>query len=474
MKKILLINPVFQKTIYSPLPKRIERSRGKYPPLGLAYLAAMLLREKFETKIYDADVEDTSFSGLKSFLKNYKPDIVGVTCTSFTFLQAKLTAKIIRNFLPEAQILIGGPHVSIYPVEVISNQEFDVAVIGEGENTIVDLVTALDSNSDLRSVKGIIFRENGKNIQTESRPLIDNLDSLPFPARSLLPNEKYSYPLGKYKKFTSVITSRGCPFNCIFCLRARGTHFGRKYRTRSPSNIIDELEVIVKDLKIREIFFYDDIFTLNQHRIEELCKKIIERRIDISWNCRTRVDAVSPRLLNLMMRAGCERIHYGIESGDPQILRNLKKNITIKQIRKAFSLTRSNGIETFAYIMLGSPGENPQSIRRTMQLIKNINPSQVGFFITTLFPGTELYRSALDQGLLSEDIWREFTLGKLETQPLPFFEEGFSGMELRSILKNSYREYYFRPMYLWNRIKNLKSISDLATNLRGLALLLRI
>ena len=474
MVKILLVNPIFQKSLSSPLPVRIERSRGRYPPIGLAYLASMLLRNNYTTKIFDADVEKKGIHGLKASLKRFRPDIVGITTTSFTFLQAKIAAKTVRIILPEATILIGGPHVSIYPEEVLKNEEFDIAINGEGEYTIVDLVEKLETNSDIRTVKGIAYRENDKIHQNELRPPIENLDALPFPARKLLPNKRYYYPLGKRNPCTTVITSRGCPFNCIFCLRAAGIHFGRKFRARSPLNICEELEHIVSSYKIREIFFYDDVFTVNQKRIEELCREIIRRKIDISWNCRTRVDTVTPKLLKFMKRSGCERIHYGIESGDERILKNLKKNITISQIKNAFSWTKSNEIETFAYIMLGAPGENAVSVRKTMQLIKKLNPTYVGFFITTLFPGTNLYNNALEQHLLSKDIWRDFTIGNIETQPLPFLEENYTEDNLKKILKKCYREYYFRLSYIWNKLKTIKSFTQLLINLKGFSLILNI
>ncbi|NVM30221.1 MAG: cobalamin B12-binding domain-containing protein [Candidatus Helarchaeota archaeon] len=474
MVKILLINPIFQKSLSSPLPDRIERSRGRYPPIGLAYLASMLLRHNHTTQIYDADVEKKGIHGLIARLKRFKPDIVGITTTSFTFLQAKITAKTVRMTLPEAKVLVGGPHVSIYPEEVLRNEEFDIAVKGEGEYTVVDLIEKLETNSDIRTVQGIVYHENGKIHQNELRPPIENLDELPFPARKLLPNKKYYYPLGKKNPFTTVISSRGCPFNCIFCLRAAGTHFGRKFRARSPLNICEELEHIISSYDIREIFFYDDVFTANQKRIEDLCREIIRRKIDISWNCRTRVDTVTPKLLKLMKGAGCERIHYGIESGDENILKNLRKNITISQIRNGFSWTKANEIETFAYIMLGAPGETSNSIRRTMQLLKKIQPSHVGFFITTLFPGTNLYTSALEENLLSTDVWKDFTLGKMKDQPLPYLEEAFNEAELKNILKKCYREYYFRLSYIWNRLKTIKSFSQLLINLKGFSLILNI
>lgn len=465
---------MFQKSLFSPLPDRIERARGRYPPMGLAYLAGILMKHGYETRIFDADVEKTGFRGLKSFLKEYQPNIVGITTTSFTFLQAKFTAKLVQKTIPNAMILIGGPHVSLYPREILHNDEFDIAVVGEGEYTIIDLVNALESKRDLKTVKGIAYRHNSKIYQNEMRPLVEKLDDLPFPARSLLPNKKYFYPFGKTNPFTSVITSRGCPHNCIFCLRASGIHFGRKYRSRSSSNICDELEQVVNKYKIKEIFFYDDVFTLNQERIINLCRTLIKRQIDISWVCRTRVDAVTPKLLRFMKQAGCERIHYGIESGDEYVLKMLRKNITLSQIRKAFFWTKMNDIETFAYIMIGSPGENKSSVRKSMQLIKELNPSYVGFFITTLFPGTDLYDYALKQNLLSRDVWKDFTLGKTKIQPRPYLEETYKETELDQIIKKCYREYYLRPSFIWNNLKKMNSFSKLSANLTGFSLILRL
>ncbi|MFX1450728.1 MAG: B12-binding domain-containing radical SAM protein, partial [Promethearchaeota archaeon] len=277
--KITLINPIFQKSVYSPLPRIIEKSRGKFPPLGLAYLAGILEKNNHKVYIIDQDVYQYSDRQMKQILKHQKPEIVGITCTSFTFHQARRVAKLVKSIFPEIKIVIGGPHVSIYPKEVLVNDCFDIGVMGDGEITIIEILKTIEQNLSLKNIQGIVYKENNVIKINDLRPPIKNLDELPFPAYHLLPINEYFDAMSKIQPFFTIITSRGCPFNCIFCLRSSGIHFGKKTRFRSTANIIKEIEILINKYKIREIFFYDDTFTINQKRIFELCQQIIKKKL---------------------------------------------------------------------------------------------------------------------------------------------------------------------------------------------------
>lgn len=473
--KITLINPIFQKKIYSPLPRIIERSRGRFPPLGLAYIASFLEQYGYKVNIIDQDVHQFSKKQIEEILNRQKPDIVGITCTSFTFLQAKKVAELIKKIFPNVKILVGGPHLSIYPKEVLSNICFDIGVIGEGEITTLELIKAIERNLSLDNIQGIVFKKDNKIKINELRPFVSNLDELPFPAVHLLSINKYFDAFSKIKPFFTMITSRGCPFNCTFCLRSTGIHFGNKYRARSPENVIEEIEFLINKYKVREIFFYDDTFTVNQRRIYEICRQIIKNKLNISWSCRTRIDLVTPNLLKIMKLAGCQRIHYGIESGDQHILDCLKKEITIDQVKRTINWTKMADIKILAYFMLGSPKESIGSIKKTIQFANFLNPSYVGFYITTLFPGTELYDSALREGIIKNDIWKEFTLGNLNEQPHPIFQTKIITSEfLKRTIKYAYLKFYLRNKYILQNIKSIKSLKQLLINLNNFLILLKI
>lgn len=421
--KIALIHPHYREGI-----------PGKFPSLGLGYIAATLEDNGCEVDYIDVDALNLTNDDLKLHLFKHTFDVVGITCNSTTFREAKKTAKIVRESIPDTFIVIGGPHLNIYPKETVQNPEFDAGIYGEGEYTMLELVKTFESRGNLHDIRGLIHKEDGKIIVNPPRRLIRDLDVLPFPARHLMPNDEYNNSITKKYPFTTLITSRGCPFKCFYCQPVHGEMF----RARSPDNVVDEIEDCINKFGIQEIQIYDDTFTLKPKRVNAICDEIINRRLNIILDCRTRIDLVTKALLTKMKSAGCERIRYGIESGDQQMLNIMKKGVTLDQVATVFEWTREAGIETYAYFMIGSPGETLEKIQKTIDFAEKLKSNNTRFSITTAYPGTEMYNAALNKGYFTRDVWRDYTLGLIDAPPNPMFEtEEYTQKDLEAIIKKN-------------------------------------
>lgn len=455
--KTMLINPS-QDTKYPQ------------PPLGLASIAAVLEKNNCHVEILDANTSQLSESMIVKKAGN--ADIIGITALTPVINSAMRIAKGIKQTNPNSTILLGGPHATILPEEILNNvPEIDIIVRGEGEETIVELCTVLENDKSIENIHGITYRNNNTIKTTPSRPPIMNLDSLPFLAYHLLPLDKYKLhpPHGREHPFMAMLTSRGCPYNCIFCSKSV---FGSKFRGQSPERIVDEIVYLKERFGIKEIAFYDDVFTLKQKRIMQFLKELKERDLDIPWTCEARADLVTGELLREMKKAGCYMIAYGIESGNQTILNNLRKKITIEQVRYAIEATRKAGIQSVGYFMLGSPRETPEAIHQTIDFAKSLNIDFAQFSVTVPFPGTDLYDLYLNSG--SKNIkWDDFIYASLKSSSVPVFEtKSLSKEDLREWNAKAYREFYFRLSYIWKRVIGMRSIGGLKTNVKGFLMFL--
>ena len=455
--KIILINPPDKNLITGSLPETIEEDRGVVPSLGILYIAAYL--KKYTThqiKILDLQLEEKSQSEIQAYLIKEKPDIVGITTITFLMIDIIQLINLIHSTLPETKIILGGPHVHIYPKETLRNTPADFVVLGEGEKTCLELINNLNNKEKLKTIKGLVFKNGQQIIRNETSPFIQNLDELPPPARELTDYQKYYSSMSKKNPTTCMFTSRGCPYKCIFCDRP---NLGKIFRARSAKNVVDEMEKCHK-LGIKEIFVYDDTFTVDQQRVKDICHGLLERNIKISWDIRARVNTVDQEMLVLLKQAGCTRIHYGVEAGDNQILKNLRKGITVEMAQKAFKLTRQVGIETAAYFMLGNPGETLKEIKKSIKLAKKLKPDYVLFSILTPYPATDIYSLALKQGLIKKDVWQEFAENPRPEFIPPVWEENFSRPQLVKLLKRAYRSFYLRPNYIFKQLLKIKSYDE--------------
>jgi len=335
--RLLLINPE-QTTDLSPFhPPSVSRATGSFPPLGLAYLASSARLAGHDVTILDMQLSEDRRLLVESLQKE-PPDVIGMGAMTFTFKNSVKIAEILKSAYPDIPVLFGGPQASAFPEESIQRGCFDMCIKGEGEESIVEILDHYSRVGEIpRDLKGTVVRDNGEIIINPTREWIRNLDELPFPARDLLKNDRYE-PVFAKKPFTTMITSRGCPYRCTFC--ALG-YFGNKVRARSPENVVDEMEICVKDFGIKDIMVYDDTFGVNRKRVLEICEKKVERGLQVNWNVRTRVDRVDEEVLLALKKSGCDKVHMGIESASQDILDRMKKDITIDEIKKAFRAAKN-------------------------------------------------------------------------------------------------------------------------------------
>ena len=461
--KILLINPPAENEILSCNPKIIKSERGFDPPLGLLYLAGYIKKySDYELKIIDAQVEKMSYHQLDEEIKKFNPDIVGITAMTFTLLDVLKSVEITKKRCPKSKIVIGGPHVQIYPEETANLKNIDYVVLGEGEKIFLKLIQNIDQPEKLKNVNGLVFKESGKIINTGKPDFLNNLDELPFPPRKILPYKKYFSLLAKGKVITTMFTSRGCPFQCAFCDRPA---MGRIFRARSAKNVIDEMEECL-ELGIKEIFIYDDTFTVDRQRVVDMCNEIIKRNLKFIWDVRARVNTVDEELLFLLKKAGCERIHYGVEAGTEKILKVLNKQISLEQTLRAFKITKEAGIQTLAYFMIGAPTETKEDIMQTIEFMKKLKPDFVQITLLTPFPGTKIYQLALEEKVF-DDYWREFARSPQPGFKTKYWTKELSSDELKKLLTIAYKKFYIRPIYIIKRIFKIKSLSELLRKLKA-------
>ncbi|MDO8127077.1 MAG: radical SAM protein [Candidatus Brocadiales bacterium] len=463
--KVLLINPPSLNQISDAHPKIVETERGHYPPLGLLYIAGYLLKNsKHDVYVIDAQVDKLSYSQLGDRVREIKPDVVGITAMTFTLLDVLETVRLVKSISAYIKVVLGGPHVHIYPEETIQLPGVDFVVLGEGEITFAELLEVVDFPDRLGGLRGIVFRNNGSVTNTGPRPFIEDLDSLPYPARHLTNYKKYNSILAKRSlPTTTMFTSRGCPFVCKFCDRP---HLGKTFRYRSALNVVDEMETCVR-MGIQEFLIYDDTFTVNRQRVLDICDEIIRQKLDISWDARAHINTISEDMLDKMRDAGCTGIHYGVESGTERLLKLLNKGIKKQHVKEVFGWTKQRGIATLAYFMVGLPTETKEDIYETFRVIRELDPDYLHLTVFIPYPATQLYKEGLAQGIIKKDYWKEFAKEPRKDFTPPYWAEVFTKEELDLMIAEGYKSFYLRPKYLLKSFLGLKSISELRRKVKA-------
>lgn len=450
MPKILLINPG-------------HKDWASLMPLGLAYVGAALIKENHQVKALDMTIELNPLEELKRILMNFSPDYVGLTATTPQIKLGWKIANFIKKFDSSIIIVFGGVHVSLLPEETLKKNYVDYVVIGEGEDTLPELIKCIENKDDLSLVKGICFKEGSEIFINDSRPFIKDLDKLSFPARDLFKLDKYSSPGTRKSRSVDILTSRGCPFNCNFCCNKKIG--GYVFRYRSPQNILEEIKYLYYKHNIEEFHIADDNFTLKTKRVKELCYLIRKNKLDILWTCSNgiRVDKVSYNLLKTMKDAGCYRVALGIESGDSKILKTMKKGINLDKVRESVEIINKIRITSIALFIIGNYGENQINLRNTIEFAKSIKTDYAQFTILTPFPGTKVFELLQEEGNILTYDWEKYGLYNN-----PVFETKYLSQErIKKNFKRAYQEYYFRPKYLLRMLFKLK-LTDLKTLFKGL------
>lgn len=379
----------------------------KNPPLGLAYLASFMRREGYNPMIVDLNIDNYSDERLSALVKEFNPVVLGISFMTNQYGECLRLAELIKSSLKSACIVAGGPHVSALPEEILKEcPSIDISVIGEGEMTFLELVNTVNSGeTHFHHINGICFRDNGGIIRTGARPLIEDVESLPFPAWDLIKVEKYSVFSIEEGDTFALLSSRGCPNYCIFC--DSHTIFGRTFRARSAQNIFSEIEFLHGKYGMTKFDFVDDMITLKKERVLELCRLIKESGIPFKWMANARVNTIDREMLQKMKESGCVRIDVGVESGDPAVRRIARKGTTNEQIINAHKWAKETGIQIGAFTMVGNLGEDMESVKMTAGLLKDIG-EDVMISIACPFPGTELYRMAKEKGYLKITDWSRY------------------------------------------------------------------
>lgn len=376
-------------------------------PLGLGYVAAVLRERGHAVAFLDSALENgDSVSTLRRWVKGHRAQAIGFTAMTPQYDECLDLVKNARPYLRGIPIIMGGPHPSALPEEVLRDRAADIVAISEGEEIGPDLFCKLEEGGDLNSVPGIAFLDSkGNFVQTSAGRQVADLDTIPYPAWDILQPERYRGRL-RGLRVATVLTSRGCPYRCINCYR--GPTSGPRYRKRSINNILEELRRLHYDYGIGAFGFRDDIFTLDMDHTRDLCDAIRIQKMRIFWHCETRVDRVNLDLLKKMKQAGCVCIDFGVEAGNDEILRKLRKRTTKDQTRQAFSYCHEVGIPTRAFFMIGTPWETRQTVEETISFAKELKATKNLFFVATPYPGTELREEFIKAGWRTPDKYSEY------------------------------------------------------------------
>ena len=429
-------------------------------PISLPMIAGALEAKGHEVKLLDCIANDVDVEGLKKVVREFNPAFVLFNMSTATSSSDVQVIDMIRE-VSKAHFTVIGNHATSLPAEVLKACTLDSVIRREPELTAQDLVDALETRRDLLKVQGISFKRNDGTIaHNEDRPFNENLDDLPFAARHLLDNARYTLPVIN-EPYTLIITSRGCPYSCIYCTAYQ--YYGKKLRLRSAENVVDEMQECLEKHHIRNFTMWSDTFNQNKKFVMEVCAEIKKRGMEkkIHWMANSRVDHVDPEVLREMHASGCIGVSYGVESGVDEILKNMKKGATADQARIAVKQTKEAGIEVLTHIIFGLPGDTPETINATIKYVKELDPDYAQFYCAIPFPKTELEEMGKKNGWITTEDYAKYELN----QPILNLPT-LSLEQLQEARKRAYREFYLRPSYILKRLRKIKSFGDLVTNYR--------
>jgi len=408
------------------------------PPMGLAYIAGYLRDNSIEVQVLDLAALRSTDKMERELISRSGADMVALAATTNTVMLAYDLAKISKEVLPDAKVAVGGPHPTMEPTRTLEEcKQIDYCVISEAEETMLELAQGKDD----KDILGISYRDNGNIVVNPPRPLIEDLDKLAFPARDLLPQDKYWTPGVRRYPYAIMMTSRGCPYSCTFCSNFRTQ--GKQFRARSPENVLAEIDHLVKDYGVKEINIIDDNFTFLPQRVKEICDGLIERNYDLELKTGNgiRSDRVSLPMLKHMKKAGFYLVAFGIESGNERILKKMRKGETKDHIRNSVKWAKQAGLLTEGFFMFGNEGEGKKEMRETIEFAKELDLSIAQFQIYTPVPGSPLFEKISRDGKVFSQKWEDFNAF---SKPLFEYEESRFD-DMMEMQQRAYREYYFRP-----------------------------
>lgn len=458
MSEILLLSMPYGKSYGKIDIKNIDFG---VPPVGLAYIASFLKTSGYNIRLVDLMFSTENWDEVKDLVKSESPKWVGISSTTPQINEAFTTAEILKQIDPTIKVVIGGTHASALPERTISNKNIDILVYGEGEITMLELV----QGKKIEEIKGIFYKIDGRVIKNPPRDLVKDIDIFPYPLYEELPLVRYGTE--HFGATLGIISSRGCPYQCIYC--AANTIHRRLYRKRSTENVMGEIEKLKYKFKVKRFTFYDDTFTLDNKRTMEICEALIKRDLGLEWNCITRADNLTKPLLGLMKKAGCSSVQIGVESGDDEILRLSGRRETVEDVVKAVNWTKGVGMEVLGLFVIGLPYETKETIEKTISISKKLKIDYAQFSILVPLPGSTVWDMAQEKKVLEivSPEWENF--GRYG-EPIIRLKD-VTTEELSKYFVKAYREFYLRPSYILSRIISVKNLRSFISLLRrGLAL----
>jgi len=447
--EVLLVNPPYQEHIYQSR----KDAASIDAPLSIGYLAAVLEQNQINVAILDANAHNFDVAMTAEKIAQSSADIVGITSTTTVMPVVYMLIKSVKELAPGKMLVVGGPHVTFVPEQTLKESpSLDMVVRGEGEETLVELV---NNDGNPKRICGLTYRNKRRVVNNPPRPQIPDINTLPFPARHLMP--MHLYRSGSVLtdgregfEYASMITSRGCPNKCTYC--SSSFFWGNKVRFRSAENVVDEMEFLEQKYGTKEVFFKDDVFTFSPIRTEQICDEIVKRGIGIRWSCYARVNTLRPDILRKMKEAGCYGIDFGIETGNAKILERIKKNTTLEQAERAVAATKKAGIMTYCSFMVGLPGDTTKTVMDTINFAVKLSPDVAQFFVTTPFPGTEVWKEALDKHWIGNiENWGDFDI----TRGVNYRNDDLTGEEMQRLVTIAYKNFYGRPRFIIQTIKRI-------------------
>lgn len=456
--------------------KDMKRFGAVSEPLGLAYIAGYLEKMHIPVRIMDASAEQMTVEQVISEMRVDEQTLIGITLLTTTFRVVQVLCQRIKAAYPQCTIVLGGPHSTVLPERTLREiPEADFACVGEGELTLAAIAQSADPG-DIKGIEGICYRSDGEIKRNPDRPFIRELDSIPPPARHLLPMERYHLTVSRVSGGSfcpTIIVARGCPFKCSYCSRT----FGRTFRAHSTHRIVDEIKDLIAAYNIRQINIEADTLTVKKSFLKELCHALIENGLHqrIKWTCESRVDTVDEAMLLLMRRAGCWQISYGVETGSQRLLNLINKGVTLAQVEETFQLTKKAGISIRGFFMLGLPTETREESLATIAFAKKIDPLWAQFTITVPYPGTQMFHDLDQMGQIQTYDWGRYNTwsGWKGEDQIPFVPQGRSIEELAELQKMALRSFYLRPSVVWKFLKTARTIHDLRKFATGAMVLVK-
>ncbi|HIC42921.1 MAG TPA: radical SAM protein [Sulfurimonas sp.] len=455
--KVLFIIQPDTRRIWAAVAEKLDAGREFRATLGLLCVAAMLKDfEDVECQLIDCSARNFGYPELHESIKSCNPDLVCMSALTFSLLDVRKSAHVAKEACPNTKICLGGVHVNLFPAETLNLKEVDYIVHGEGEKPFREMVRALkDGNIEaIKSVEGVGCKVGSETILNGPGEIIRDMDSFPIPAYDLLDLTKYSHVLSEGKRSMSIQTSRGCPYACTFC-DIRKTAF----RFKSPEKVVEEIMYLMKTGNT-DFFIVDDTISVHKNRLNDICELIIKKGIKITFKISARVDNLDEESLNLLKRAGCNRINFGVESGSQRLLDYLEKDVTLQQIKETFRMTREAGIQTFAYLIIGIPTETTSEMEKSVEFVSEIRADYFNISICTPYPKTALTDRMIADNLIPSDYWQKFAEDPKEDFRVQFWNNAFKDDELRGLQQNLMKKFYRRPAYLLRELSKIRSGSE--------------